>query len=76
MKSTAVSKGEKPYFQADVKVYLVASSSGRYGFKLSYNRGSLPPVYSRVPSFQFRFVVRGGALIGKSAHLAAQATGW
>ena len=57
MKSTGVGKGEKPYFQADVKAFLFESPSARYGFKLSYNRGSLPPVYSSVSSFQFGFVI-------------------
>lgn len=57
MKSTAVTKGDKPYFQADAKVFLFESPSGRYGFKLSYNRGSLPPVYNSVSSFQFGFVI-------------------
>ena len=57
MKSSAVSKGEKPYYQADVKVFLFESPSARYGFKLSYSRGSLPPVYSNVSSFQLGFVI-------------------
>jgi hypothetical protein len=57
MKSTAVTKGDKPYFQADAKVFLFETPSSRYGFKLSYNRGSLPPEYNSVSSFQFGFVI-------------------
>jgi len=57
MKSMAVTKGDKLYFQADAKVFLFETPSGRYGFKLSYNRGSLPPVYGSVSSFQFGFVI-------------------
>lgn len=50
-------KGVRGYGQVDLKIYLGQSEKGRYGLRLSYNRGSLPPVYSRVKSFQFGFLI-------------------
>jgi hypothetical protein len=49
-------KGIRAYGEAAVKVYVGQTSSGRYGVRLSYNRGSLPPVFARVKSFQFGFM--------------------
>jgi len=54
--NSTIHNGNKPYFYADAKVFVVESSSGRYGVKISYNRGSLPPVYAPVKSFQFGFL--------------------
>jgi hypothetical protein len=48
--------GNKPYFYADAKLFVAESSAGRYGVKISYDRGSLPPVYAPVKSFQFGFL--------------------
>ncbi|MDQ6666415.1 MAG: hypothetical protein M3Z23_18710 [Acidobacteriota bacterium] len=53
---TRTGKGVRAYGQLDLKVYLGESDKGRYGLKLSYNRGSLPPVFARVKSFQFGFL--------------------
>lgn len=50
-------KGHKPWFQTDVKCYFSDTSAGRFGFKLSYKRGSLPPVFANTNSFQFGFVI-------------------
>jgi hypothetical protein len=50
-------KGNKPWFQTDLKFFLASNTSGRLGFKISYNRGSLPPVFANTNSFQFGFVV-------------------
>lgn len=49
-------KGIRGYGQIDLKVYLGESATALYGLKLSYNRGSLPPVFARVKSFQFGFL--------------------
>ena len=49
-------KGLRGYGQVDLKLYMGESDAGRYGVKLSYNRGSLPPVFARVKSFQFGFL--------------------
>ena len=53
---TRTGKGVRAYGQIDLKVYLGESDKGRYGLKLSYNRGSLPPVFAKVKSFQFGFL--------------------
>ncbi|MEK6286505.1 MAG: hypothetical protein AABO57_12250 [Acidobacteriota bacterium] len=50
-------KGHKPWFQTDLKFYLSDTPTGRLGFKLSYKRGSLPPVFANTNSFQFGFVI-------------------
>jgi len=54
--NASIVDGSKPYFYADAKLFMVESSAGRYGVKISYNRGSLPPVYANVKSFQFGFL--------------------
>jgi hypothetical protein len=53
-------KGFHGYAQVDFKVFLLQTSAGRYGFKLSFNRGRLPPVYAQVNSFDFGFLVESG----------------
>jgi hypothetical protein len=53
-------KGFHGYAQIDFKVFLVQTSASRYGFKLSFNRGRLPPVYAQVNSFDFGFLVESG----------------
>lgn len=54
--NSTIQNGNKPYYHADVKLFVGESSSGRYGVKIGYNRGSLPPVYAPVKSFQFGFL--------------------
>ena len=54
--NSTIKNGNKPYFQADAKVFVVENETGRYGFKISYHRGSLPPVYAPVKSFHFGFL--------------------
>jgi hypothetical protein len=49
-------KGSRPYFQTDVKVFFVENDKGRYGLRMAYTRGSLPPVFADTKSFQFGFV--------------------
>jgi hypothetical protein len=53
-------KGFHGYAQIDFKVFFVETIAGRYGFKLSFNRGRLPPVYAQVNSFDFGFLVESG----------------
>jgi len=57
MKNTTADKGHKPWYQADLKFYFTDTPSGRFGFKLGYNRGSLPPAFAETRSFQFGFVI-------------------
>jgi hypothetical protein len=49
-------KGVRAYGQFDLKIYLGESDKGRYGLKLTYARGSLPPVFAAVRTFQFGFL--------------------
>jgi hypothetical protein len=53
-------KGIRAYGQVDLKFFIGESNAGRYGVKLTYNRGSLPPVFARVKSFQFGFLFESG----------------
>lgn len=59
--NTATDRGHKPWFQASLKIFFTDPEEGsggmRSGFKLSYNRGSLPPVFADTKSFQFGFVL-------------------
>ena len=54
--NSTIGNGSKPYFYTDAKLFVVETSAGRYGVKVSYNRGRLPPVYAEVKSFQFGFL--------------------
>jgi hypothetical protein len=49
--------GGHGYVQADLKVFLTETPSGRFGVKVSYNYGSLPPAFAKVDSFQFGFII-------------------
>jgi hypothetical protein len=50
-----------------VKVFFGETDAGRFGFKLSFNRGRLPPVYAEVKSFDFGFVIESGDNDGKAS---------
>jgi hypothetical protein len=52
--------GAHSYSQVDLKVFFGVSIAGRYGLKLSYNRGRLPPVFAQVKSFEFGFLLESG----------------
>jgi hypothetical protein len=54
--ATATGDGIRMYGEAAVKIYVGQTSSARYGVRLSYNRGSLPPVFARVSSLQLGFM--------------------
>jgi hypothetical protein len=51
-----VTKGWRPWAQVDLKLMLVENNLGRYGLKLTFQNGSLPPVFARTRTFQFGFV--------------------
>ncbi len=51
-----VTHGNHPWAQADLKLIFGHNSSANYGLKLNYQRGSLPPVFADVKSFQFGFL--------------------
>lgn len=59
-------KGWQTYAQVDLKVFFGETQAGRYGLKLSLNRGRLPPVYAEVKSFSFGFVIESGDDDGKA----------
>jgi hypothetical protein len=50
-------RGDHGYAQIDLKLMLAETASGMYGVKASFNRGSLPPTFAPVKSFQFGFVI-------------------
>lgn len=52
----ATDKGFKPWVQVGLNAYLADTPNGRFGFGLSYNRGSLPPVFATTNSFLFGFI--------------------
>ncbi len=58
--SAATDDGLHVYGQMDVKVFVAETSAGRYGFKVSFNRGRLPPVYAQVKSVDFGFLMESG----------------
>jgi hypothetical protein len=55
-KDSQTGKGSRPYFQSDLKLFFFEDTKGRYGLRTAYTRGSLPPVFADVKSFQFGFV--------------------
>jgi hypothetical protein len=59
-KTDITDKGLQPYAQIDLKLFVGETPSGRFGVKLSFNRGRLPPVYAEVKSFTFGFVIESG----------------
>ena len=50
-------KGAHGYLDAGVKFFVGETTSGLFGFKLSFTRGALPPVFAHVDSFQFGFLM-------------------
>jgi hypothetical protein len=65
--------GLQGYAQVDLKVFFGETEAGRYGFKVSYNRGRLPPVYADVKSFDFGFIIESGG--GDSRAVAVRRAG-
>jgi hypothetical protein len=54
---TSLTTGNKPWAQADFKVFFADTQSGRYGIRFNYERGSLPPVYAATKVFQIGLVM-------------------
>lgn len=52
-KASGISKGHKPWYQADLKIYLSETNQGRFGFRVSRIRGGLPPTFSDTRAFTF-----------------------
>ncbi len=55
-KDSRTGKGSRPYFQSDLKLFFAQDTKARYGMRIAYTRGSLPPVFAGVKSFQFGIV--------------------
>jgi len=55
-KNILTDKGSKPWFQGDLKFFVADNDRGKVGFKLTFNRGSLPPVFAQTKSFQFGLI--------------------
>jgi len=56
-KAVLTDKGSKYWIQADLKIRTgVKFGGGRVGFKATFERGFLPPVYNFVKTFQFGIV--------------------
>jgi hypothetical protein len=49
-------RGNRPWIQVDGKLMLGHTDSASFGLKVTYQRGSLPPVFAAVKTFQFGFV--------------------
>ena len=56
-KTITVGKGNKSWRQADFKIFPFGDEKARYGFKLSYTHGQLPPAFTFTKSFQYGFVI-------------------
>jgi hypothetical protein len=56
MMNIKTTKGFKPWFETWLRAYVADTPNGRFGIGLTYNRGSLPPVFAKTDSFQFGFV--------------------
>jgi hypothetical protein len=56
-KLVTVGRGDKAWRQADLKVFLFGDGMKRYGLKVSYNNGQLPPAFTPTKGFQFGMVV-------------------
>jgi hypothetical protein len=51
-----LASGHRPWYEGHLLIYLADAPSGRYGFRLDYKNGSLPPNFAVAKSFQFGFV--------------------
>lgn len=50
-------KGFKPWYEANLNLFFMSKGSIRPGFKLTFNRGGLPPVFTDTRTFQYGFVI-------------------
>lgn len=51
-----VTSGMRPWYQADLKAFIFSNAQGRAGFKITFIRGSLPPVFAETRAFRFGFI--------------------
>lgn len=54
--TTSYSDGSRAWYDANLIAYFAETTGGRFGFKLTYNDGSLPPSFTKARSFNFGFV--------------------
>ena len=55
-KTSSVTAGMKPWYQADLKAFVFSNGQGRAGVKITFIRGSLPPIFSDTRAFRFGFI--------------------
>jgi hypothetical protein len=53
----SVGRGTKGWQQVDAKVFLLSTPTARYGVRLAYMKGSLPPSFKSTKAFQFGFMI-------------------
>lgn len=53
---TTTQKGSHPWGEVALKIFVGESDKGRYGFKLAWQRGSLPPVFADTRALNFGFL--------------------
>lgn len=70
--ATGAADGLHGYTQLDLKLFVAETPRGRFGVKVSFNHGRLPPVYARVNSFNFGFVIESGDGNGETPAEARQ----
>ncbi|HEV2962124.1 MAG TPA: hypothetical protein VG649_09895, partial [Candidatus Angelobacter sp.] len=51
-----IAHGHKLYGQIDFKLIIGQSNNANYGLKLTFQRGSLPPIFANTRAFQFGFL--------------------
>lgn len=56
-KITRIGEGNRAWRQADLKLFLFGDEKARYGFKVTYMNGSLPPAFTPTKGFQYGFIV-------------------
>lgn len=54
--AVSIASGYKPWYQVDAKIFLIGNQAGRVGFKLTFIRGSLPPIFTETRAFRFGLV--------------------
>jgi|GEM_PF-3942331 len=56
-KAITIGKGDKSWTEANLKVFLFGDEKARYGFRVSYSKGGLPPAFTPTRGFQYGFVI-------------------
>jgi hypothetical protein len=51
-----IREGNRPWYQANVKLFLFGSPKGRYGFQFGWYSGSLPPSFAKARAMQVGLV--------------------